>query len=78
MGINQNDKISQLNISHPLNRMFQNARHIYSSIKFSYASTHEIGKIITSLKTKTKKIHDYVKILIWSTPFFISSFNLHL
>jgi len=55
--------------------MFQNTRHVYSSIKFSYASTHEIGKIITSLKTEKKKSHDYnkisVKILVWSTPFFI-------
>ena len=61
--------------SHPLNHMFQNTIHIYFSIKFSYASTHEIGKIITSLKTK-KNSHDSdkvsVKIQIWSNPFFIS------
>jgi hypothetical protein len=36
MGINQNDKIkiSQLSNSYPLNHMFQNTGHIYSSIKF--------------------------------------------
>lgn len=42
-----------------------------SSIKFSYASTHEIGKIIKSVKTKISHGYDEtsVEILKWSTLF---------
>jgi hypothetical protein len=65
MGISRTGRISQLNNRNPSKNMF------YRSIKFSYTTIHEKGKIIKPLKPKNSNGYDKVsvKILKWSTPF---------
>jgi hypothetical protein len=51
---NTNDKIGQLNnTNNPLNYMLQIFKNPFPNIRFNYASTHKIEKIIKSFK-KTK------------------------
>jgi hypothetical protein len=48
--------------------------HSYPSIKFSYTSSQEIGKIIKLLKTKNSHGYNEISATVqkWSTPFIIS------
>jgi hypothetical protein len=74
IGTNQNDRLTHLNSRDQSNNISQNIGLSYHSIKFSYTSTQEIGKIIKSLKTKNSHEYDEisVRILKWSIPFIIS------
>jgi len=67
-------EIETTNNKDPITYLRQNFRHCYSQINLKNTTTHEINKIINSMKNKTSHGYDEIsdKILRASSPFILS------
>jgi hypothetical protein len=54
--ISDNNKYTSANITNPINYLLDVFSRPFTKINWQYTATHEIDKIIKSLKTKQKKI----------------------
>jgi len=66
--------VETTNNKDPITYLRQNFKHCYSQINLKNTTTHEINKIIKSMKNKTSHGYDEIsdKILRVSAPFILS------